>query len=419
VTDVDLAVQRTSIFGSKYLPDGSHLTDDETARRARIIELVVWAHFPILVAVAALGPQSLRHGLVDTAPILTVAIGARFAPTRGMRNALLSLALLGCSAGLIHLTDGLIEMHVHLYVGMVLIALLQDWRPYGISVLFVAAHHIGLSLIDPESVFNHEAAQNKPVLWALIHAGLLIAETVAIMLFWGTAHDAHARSVAEQTARLDAARERAEHESRRRELLRSRAGELSLTASNVSSGVATFSNSVTDLATTIDAITDTMRDAADLAAGAASDAAETSRAMDVLHASMRKIDDVVDTIAGIAEQTNLLALNATIEAARAGETGKGFAVVAGEVKSLAGKSGQAASDISAMLSDLRRETEAMLAAQRRVVERIAEVDERQREAADAIAVQSHTSRVLSEQAASSLDDISAIDGGIRELVQID
>ena len=72
-----------------------------------------------------------------------------------------------------------------------------------------------------------------------------------------------------------------------------------------------------------------------------------------------------------------------------------------------------------MLADLRRETEAMLAAQRRVVERIAEVDARQREAADVIATQSHTSRALSEQAATSLDEIGAIDGGIRELVQID
>ena len=50
---------------------------------------------------------------------------------------------------------------------------------------------------------------------------------------------------------------------------------------------------------------------------------------------------------------------------------------------------------------------------------IAHADARQREAADVIATQSHTSRALSEQAATSLDEIGAIDGGIRELVQID
>ncbi len=121
--------------------------------------------------------------------------------------------------------------------------------------------------------------------------------------------------------------------------------------------------SLTETATSMGQLTATVRENAERASSASGLAVKASaiaeqggeavgavvQTMQAISSSSRKIVDLIQVIEGIAFQTNILALNAAVEAARAGEQGRGFAVVAGEVRSLAGRSAEAAKEIKSLI----------------------------------------------------------------------
>ena len=116
--------------------------------------------------------------------------------------------------------------------------------------------------------------------------------------------------------------------------------------------------SMEELASTVKQNADNARQANQLAQSASTVAvqggevvAQVVDTMKGINDSSRKIADIISVIDGIAFQTNILALNAAVEAARAGEQGRGFAVVASEVRSLAGRSAEAAKEIKQLITD--------------------------------------------------------------------
>lgn len=125
----------------------------------------------------------------------------------------------------------------------------------------------------------------------------------------------------------------------------SSAQQLSEGATNQASSVEEISSSMEEMTANIQQNTSNSRETEKIALKSSQDIIESKESVNATENSMRLIASKISIIGEIARQTNLLALNAAVEAARAGEHGRGFAVVAAEVRKLAERSQQAASEI--------------------------------------------------------------------------
>lgn len=180
------SVRRALGSPRRLLPDGRQLGRDEFAIRQQWLTAVLVLHIPPLMAIGLFRGYSVAHLVAEIVVPVTLLswISDMRALNSVVRAAVTTTGLTYCSSVLVHLTDGLIESHFHFFVLVPLVTLYQHWTPFLVTIGWVVFHHGVVGVLDPRSVYNHPAAVNSPIKWAVIHGAFVLAASVASLVTW-------------------------------------------------------------------------------------------------------------------------------------------------------------------------------------------------------------------------------------------
>jgi hypothetical protein len=344
---------------------------DYRRRANRLCLILLLGHIPVLMGVGAFFGSGV---LVAAVASVLILLGPSLLVWQNGSSQLASLSLaaasMSISALLIHLGRGMIEMHFLIFSWLALLIVFGSIWPLIVATATIALHHVFFWLWLPSSAFNYKASFGI----VLLHAGFVIFEVVPSCWI---------------ALRLNRA---VRAQGLTKEGLRMAADRLASAASQITAHIETISTISSDQAAAIEiastsghkihSLTKESAESSRNAVGLINDVhqrieqsnallKELAAGLDELGASSAKVARTTDVIDGIAFQTRLLALNAAVEAARAGSAGAGFSVVAEEVKNLAQRSGEAASDIAGVVGESGRISSHTQEHSRRVVDALA------------------------------------------------
>jgi len=178
-----------------WFPRGNTLDDETFRRRHLLLCCILGLHVPALFVFGIVQGVSAGHAAVEvTAPATCLVVAHLARDHRRWAAFFVAAGLVYCSSVLVHLSYGSIEAHFHFFILIGLIALYQDWVPFLWNAVFtVVSHGIGGTL-DPERMYNHPAAQNRPWVWALVHGMSVLAACIGVLVFWRSTEKAQRRA---------------------------------------------------------------------------------------------------------------------------------------------------------------------------------------------------------------------------------
>jgi diguanylate cyclase (GGDEF)-like protein len=192
-----------------WLPRGQTLPEASWGIRHLAVTWLLVAHAVVIGVYAALSGFPFTDVLTDVAvPALGALAASRGSLSRAARSGVAAISLMLTSAVVVHVMNGSIEGHFHFFVMIPVVALYEDWVPFGLAVGVVLLHHGVMGTINPTEVYDHQAAWAHPWRWAIVHAAFFSAACIGALVNWSL----HEKSRAAEQRLTDTMRHRAHHD---------------------------------------------------------------------------------------------------------------------------------------------------------------------------------------------------------------
>ena len=193
------------------LPRGNTLDDPTFRRRHRFLTGVLVAHVPALAALGAWRGHAAGPVALELLVPVACAVAGWLLPKRRPASLAVTAGLVACSVVLVHLSGGRVEARFHAFVLIGLVALYQDWAPFLWHVVLAVGALGAGSVVAHEAMFDHDAAHERPWLWAGIHVAAHLAATIVVVVFWNHTEREQRRNVqlVEDLAAAEAAKQKA------------------------------------------------------------------------------------------------------------------------------------------------------------------------------------------------------------------
>jgi diguanylate cyclase (GGDEF)-like protein len=193
-----------------WFPRGSTLPEQQWRVRHRAVTFLLIFHAAVFAVASAVKGLPLADVMANVSvPALGAFAASRGSLSRGVRSWIGAVSLMLSSAVVVHLMDGSIEGHFHFFVMIPVVALYEDWVPFGLAVGVVLVHHGIIGTLAPTEVYDHRGAITHPWRWAFVHAFFFATACVGAVINWKL-HESARSAEASLTARV---RHQAHHDT--------------------------------------------------------------------------------------------------------------------------------------------------------------------------------------------------------------